>query len=106
MNQVVLMKMTNGEEVLATVVAANDDTVSVTHPMCIMPNPDQPGALMIFPWSVVTVDRNKTIEVVVNRSAMVFIVDEIPANIEKFYREQTSGIIMDSSSMNNTKLIL
>jgi hypothetical protein len=100
------MKMTNGEEVLATVIEHAEHTVTVTHPMCIMPNPDQPGALMIFPWSVATVDRNKTVEVAVNRSAMVFIVEDVPVNIEKFYVEQTSGIIMDSSELSNTKLIL
>ena len=84
---IVSIKVTSGEEVLAKLVEEKDDVIVITKPFALVPG--QQG-LGMMPW-VLSVNPDSKISI--NKNTMMLI-HKTEEGISKQYLEQTTGLTM------------
>ncbi len=96
MSQIIVLKLTDGADLMCTVVDDTDDKVILVHKARVAlfqqnkhPVSGEPQVGIAFPpWSNILMDR----EVEIERSHIISTIKHIDNNIEKAYLTQTSGI--------------
>lgn len=90
--EVYVFKLTSGEEVIGKVTSQGDDTVQLTHPLSVAPNPQGMGLMP----SIFTADHDKPVEL---NTRTVTMWAECADQIRVKYIEATTGITTQSKKI-------
>jgi len=85
---IISLKVTSGEEVLAKLVEEKDDVIIISKPFALVPG--QGGGLGMMPW-VLSVNPDSKMSINKNTTMLIHKSDE---GISKQYLEQTTGLTM------------
>jgi hypothetical protein len=85
---IVSLKVTSGEEILAKLVEEKDDVIIVTKPFALVPG--QGGGLGMMPW-ILSIEPGQNISINKNTIMLLHKTEE---GIGKQYIEQTTGLTM------------
>jgi len=85
---IVSIKVTSGEEIIAKLVDESDDRLTVTKPFALVPG--QGGGLGMMPW-VLSIAPDQKIQINKNTTMLVHKTED---GISKQYLEQTTGLTM------------
>jgi hypothetical protein len=97
-NDVVTIKLSNGEEIVGKLTEDSDNNIRLTRPLVFTLNP-QSGQAMLVPW-LMSVDPENTHPITLNRNNILAITKTIK-EISDNYTQATSKIVPASASMLN-----
>jgi len=102
MSDIRLFKLINGEEIIGTVLEANNtDHYVIEKVRTFMPHQTERGtALVLVHWIQFAQDN----EIELNRSAVAASPKKLPIELERVYQQETSGIQL--ATANDSKLIM
>lgn len=95
-NDVVTIKLSNGEEIVGKLVSHSGDNITLTRPLVFTLNP-QTGQAMLVPW-LMSVDPKNTHPIKINKQNVLATTKTIK-EISDNYTQATTGIVTASGGL-------